>query len=180
MPSDPATRDTVARARAFAVEAHGDQRYGEHPYAVHLDAVADLARPYGADAETVAYLHDVVEDTLVPPDRVRESFGDLVADCVALVTDAPGANRSERKMHTNAKLAEVAGDRQLALIVKACDRLANLRQSAHGAPGSKLDMYRAEHPAFRDAAYRPRLCDELWAEMDRVLAQVPSPHREAT
>jgi hypothetical protein len=64
--------------------------------------------------------------------------------------------------------------------VKACDRLANLRQSARGARGSKLDMYRAEHPAFRDAAYRPRLCDELWAEMDRVLAQVPSPHREAT
>ena len=171
MPSDEANEDVVARARAFALEAHGNQRYGEHPYAVHLDAVAELARPYGAGAETVAYLHDVVEDTPVPRERVREAFGVLVADCVALVTDAPGANRAERKLHTNTKLAKVAGRLELALIVKAADRLANLRQSARGGRASKLEMYRAEHPAFRGAAYRPGLCDPLWAEMDRILSK---------
>jgi hypothetical protein len=26
-------------ARAFAVQAHGEQKYGEHPYSYHLDAV---------------------------------------------------------------------------------------------------------------------------------------------
>ena len=28
-------------ARAFAIEAHGEQRYGKHPYIVHLDAVVE-------------------------------------------------------------------------------------------------------------------------------------------
>lgn len=59
---------------------------------------------------------------------------------------------------------------RLALIVKAADRLANLRESARGRSGSKLDMYRQEHPAFRAAAYRPGLCDGLWEEIERLLA----------
>lgn len=35
-----------------------------------------------------------------------------------------------------------------------------------------MAMDRREHPAFRAAAYRPGLCDELWPEMDRIL-EVP-------
>ena len=107
--------DPVARARAFAIEAHGTQRYGDRPYAAHLDAVADLLGPFSVDAKVVGYLHDVVEDTPVPVDRVRESFGELIASCVELVTDQPGTNRRERKAATNAKLANVSGELQLAL-----------------------------------------------------------------
>ena len=36
--------DVVDRARAFAVQAHGDQRYGDEPYVVHLDEVAAIVR----------------------------------------------------------------------------------------------------------------------------------------
>ena len=164
-----ASPDPVARARAFAVEAHGAQRYGEHPYAYHLDAVAELARPYGTEARVVAYLHDVAEDTAVELERVREAFGELVAQCVALVTDAPGANRAERKALTNAKLAKVEGPARLALVVKAADRLANLHMCVASGSTSKLEMYRGEHAAFRAAAYRPGLCDDLWSEINRIL-----------
>ena len=171
MPPVTSPADAASRARAFALEAHGGQRYGDQPYAVHLDAVAGLLVPYGETARAVGYLHDVVEDTGVTLERVRAEFGDLVADCVALVTDQPGAERSERKAKTNAKLAAVEGERRLALVVKAADRLANLRASAAaGGRGEKLAMYRREHPAFRAAAYRPGLCDELWAEIERILS----------
>ncbi|HEY2587222.1 MAG TPA: HD domain-containing protein [Tepidisphaeraceae bacterium] len=161
--------DRVSRARAFAIAAHADQRYGEHPYAHHLDAVAHLLEPYGADAQVIGYLHDVVEDTRVPLDRIRAEFGDIVADCVALVTDAPGPNRAARKALTNAKLSKIdpTGPTRLALIVKAADRLANLRESAKGSAGSKFDMYRREHPAFREAAFRAGLCDGLWEEIEQ-------------
>lgn len=168
MESDPTSSDRVSLARVFAIEAHADQRYADRPYSFHLDAVATLCAPYGAEAQVVAYLHDVAEDTPVPLERIREAFGDLVAECVALVTDVPGANRAERKAKTNAKLAKVEGPARLALVVKAADRLANLRMSATTG-GAKLDMYRKEHPAFRAAAYRPGLCDELWREMDKIL-----------
>jgi hypothetical protein len=161
--------EAVSRAREFAVAAHGDQLYGDKPYAVHLDAVAELLAPNGELAQVIGYLHDVVEDTAVSLDGVRREFGDMVAACVALVTDEPGANRRERKAKTNAKLAAVSGKDVLALVVKAADRLANLRASVSGGSESKLGMYRREQPAFRAAAYRPGLCDELWREMDRIL-----------
>jgi hypothetical protein len=51
----------------------------------------------------------------------------------------------------------------------AADRLANLRMSVADPAGGKLAMYRQEHPAFRAAAYRPGLGDELWAEIDRIV-----------
>jgi hypothetical protein len=38
------------KARTFALAAQGAQRYGERPYAFHLDTVADLTAPYGEDA----------------------------------------------------------------------------------------------------------------------------------
>lgn len=166
--------ELVARAREFAVAAHGEQRYGEQPYSVHLDAVVELLAPFGEQAQVVGYLHDVVEDTTVSLEAVRREFGDRVAACVAIVTDEPGANRRERKAKTNAKLTAVSNEDALALVVKAADRLSNLRASAGGDSDSKLGMYRREHPAFREAAYRPGLCDELWAEMDRILNDGPS------
>lgn len=159
----------LKRAKDFAAAAHGDQRYGDHPYAFHLDMVASILAPFGEPAQVVGYLHDVAEDTSVPLERVRAEFGDLVAECVALVTDSKEGDRAARKRATNAKLAKVSGDAELALIVKAADRLANLRVSAQGGAHSKLEQYRREHGDFRRAAYRAGLCDALWSEMDRIV-----------
>ncbi len=167
--SVPFTDADVTRARAFAIRAHGDQRYGTYSYSYHLDAVAEILEPFGQAAKVVGYLHDVVEDTSTPLNEIREQFGDLVARCVALVTDSPGSNRAERKLATNAKLLKVDGDERLALIVKAADRLANVRMSALSANDEKLNMYRNEHPAFRAAAYRMGLCDGLWDAMGLIL-----------
>lgn len=157
-------------ARAFALAAHGDQMYGDRPYSAHLDAVAALLAPFGESAQVVGYLHDVAEDTPVTLGEIRAAFGDLAAECVALVTDPPDSTRRERKLASHAKLAAVPADSPLALalVVKAADRLANLRASAPGGAGSKFDMYRREHAEFRAAAYRPGLCDGLWAEIDAL------------
>lgn len=37
----------IQKAREFAVKAHGGQMYGSAPYAVHLDAVAEILSGYG-------------------------------------------------------------------------------------------------------------------------------------
>jgi (p)ppGpp synthase/HD superfamily hydrolase len=162
--------DRLADARSFALAAHGAQQYGgRHPYSFHLDAVVELLAPFCETAQVIGYLHDVVEDTAVSIDEIKLRFGDEVAECVALVTDEPGANRKERKARTNEKLSSIAAGNELALIVKAADRLANLRQSR--GDDSKLAMYRREHSAFRRAVYRPNLCDVLWHEMDEIIAQ---------
>lgn len=163
------TPDTllVQLARAVAVTAHADQRYGLDPYSVHLDAVATLVRPYGPYAVIVAYLHDAAEDTPLEFGQIAGMFGTFVAECVQLLTDEGGHNRAARKAATNAKLAGVGEPHHLALVVKAADRLANVRA------GGKADMYRKEHAAFRAACFREGLCPELWAELDSLLGASP-------
>jgi guanosine-3',5'-bis(diphosphate) 3'-pyrophosphohydrolase len=161
---------TEEQARAFAVAAHGEQRYGAHPYAHHLDAVAAIARPYGEAAVVAAYLHDTVEDTRATLAEVESQFGAHMAACVALLTDAPGTDRKERKAKTYAKLAQVGGSLEIALVVKVADRLANVRACVHDSNERLLQVYRGEHEVFRRAAYRPALCEPLWHELDALLA----------
>lgn len=152
-------------ARAFALERHGEQRYGDQPYHVHLDAVARLAAPYGEQAEVIAYLHDVVEDTDTPLSEIEARFGDFVAACVAILTDEAGADRPTRKARTYAKMAAVSGPETLALVVKAADRLANVQACIAGEQQALFEKYRQEQAAFYQAAYRPGLCDTLWAAL---------------
>lgn len=157
-------------ARAFAVEAHADQQYGEHPYSYHLDQVAELARPYGDEAVVIAYLHDTVEDTEATLSEIESRFGSKVAACVSLLTDEPGVNRKERKAKTYAKLTGVTGPNEIALLVKAADRLANVRACVKDRKQSLWELYRSEQVTFRAAAYRPGLCDPLWSELEALLS----------
>lgn len=80
----------VARAFEFAVQAHAGQKYADLPYFTHPLAVAEelVKRFPDADQDTIiiALLHDVVEDTDVTLDMIREMFGDAVARGVELVT----------------------------------------------------------------------------------------------
>ncbi len=160
-------------ARSFALTAHGSQMYGDRPYSFHLEAVVSLLTPYGAEVQIVGYLHDVVEDTGVSESDIRDRFGHLIADCVSLLTDSPGASRAERKAFTYARLAKVSGATELALVVKAADRLANVRCCVADQRRRLWEVYRNEHPSFRQAAYRDGLCESLWMELDALLQVSP-------
>lgn len=157
------------RAREFAIKRHGDQPYGDHPYHVHLDEVAEIVSIYGVTAIVVAYLHDVVEDTDTTIEEIELLFGSFVAQCVAVLTDERGANRKERKIKTYAKMVKVSGDLELSLIVKAGDRLANLRKCVEEANKNLLTMYKDEHALFRQSVYRPSLCENLWLEIEEIV-----------
>lgn len=161
----------LTEARTFAEQAHGAQRYGERPYLFHLDMVVSLLTPYGTDAQVIGYLHDVVEDTPTTREVIVTEFGEFIAECVALLTDEPGATRKDRKAKTYRKLSQVAGSTQLALVVKAADRLANVKSCVADGKQSLLRVYRDEHPTFRKSAYRAGLCDPLWNELDELLCR---------
>ncbi|WP_343074223.1 HD domain-containing protein [Chitinivorax tropicus] len=162
---------TPLSAREFAITAHGEQMYGAQPYVFHLDQVVENLAGFGPLAETIGYLHDVVEDTSTSLDEIAEKFGALVAECVALLTDEPGSDRKERKAKTYQKLASVSGHAELALIVKAADRLANVKACIADRKTSLWNRYREEHPAFRAAAYRSGQCETLWSQLDHLLRE---------
>jgi (p)ppGpp synthase/HD superfamily hydrolase len=159
----------ITKARDFAIQAHGPQKYGEQPYSVHLDSVAAIAQEYGELAQIIAYLHDVVEDTAVGIADIEREFGELVAKCVAILSDEPGASRKERKKKTYEKMARVRGPEEIALLVKAADRLANMRACCADNNDELFALYRQEYPVFRRSAYRPGQCEAIWAELDAML-----------
>ncbi len=86
-------------ALAWARELHADQSYGHLPYAVHLDAVADVLRQFGHGDDPVlmsaGYLHDAIEDQGVTREQIAERFGERVADIVDAVSDPEGKDRTD-------------------------------------------------------------------------------------
>ena len=161
-------------ARTLALKAHEGQKYGNLPYTVHLGRVVALVRGYGKVAEDIAWLHDAVEDTALTLEAVEEVCGPVVARCVDLLTDPPGANRRERKAKAYARLAAVDVtnvDEAWALLVKAADRLTNVESATQNRLVSLLGMYRSEHEAFRAAVLRPGWNDAFVEQTDALLGE---------
>lgn len=124
----------VERARIFATAAHAavDQRrkYTNEPYIVHPTEVAAIvAGVPGATPEMIAaaWLHDVVEDTQVTEQVIREEFGDAVADIVMWLTDVSrpeDGNRARRKAIDRAHTAQAPAEAQT---VKLADLISNTK-----------------------------------------------------
>lgn len=82
----------MSDARAFAIEAHGDQvDKAGRPYIEHLDRVVDIFDYLagGFTFQNIAYLHDVLEDTKVTREEIAEHFDSLVAEGVETLTRQP-------------------------------------------------------------------------------------------
>ncbi len=159
----------LKKAREFAINAHQNQKYGHLPYLVHLEAVVTILNNYGETAQIIGYLHDVVEDTDISCKDIKNIFGDIVADCVNVLTDESGRNRKERKKKTYKKMSHISHKLKLALIVKAADRLANVQACISGSNNELLNMYKLEHTEFATAVYRQGLCDDIWHMLDKLI-----------
>jgi len=159
----------IEEAKLFAVEAHGNQKYGSKPYVVHLEAVVGNLEKYSDEAKIIGFLHDVVEDTSATESDISEKFGSFVAACVSILTDEPGETRVERKSKTYQKMANVSGELELALVVKAADRLANMQACVKDGNAQMLQVYLGEHPVFKESVYRKGKCDEIWFEIERLV-----------
>jgi len=172
MPSpDPQHRPRLVAARAYALDAHGDQRYGVQPYSVHLDAVvAQILRFHGDDVEeellVAGYLHDVLEDTPVTADQLRDRFGSRVTELVHAVTKEPGVTLRERDQITWQKIVET----EAAVRLKLADRIANV-EACWTTRSKKLFKYKAEYPRFRGALYTDARGTEaeMWVALDELL-----------
>jgi (p)ppGpp synthase/HD superfamily hydrolase len=88
----------LAKAIAFAAAAHEGQtdKLGR-PYILHPIAVMDSFEPWRGAGEdireqlqTVAILHDVVEDTMITVERIAELFGKRIAQAVYAITKRSG------------------------------------------------------------------------------------------
>lgn len=161
---------TLKEARECAIELHGNQLYGHHPYIIHPDRVVFLLQRFGASltAQIAGYLHDTKEDTGVTLEELKQKFGEEVALIVDLVTDKPGKNRLERHLNTYYLIRT----NKEAVMVKLCDRLANMENCVANRSKNHAQMYEKEYMQFKFALYTPNEFEEIWAELDGVFSDV--------
>lgn len=160
----------IKKARDFAILAHGEQLYGDEPYIVHLDAVAEIVKDFSIHIQVLAYLHDTIEDTNIVRRDIEKEFDDIVARSVEYLTDVPASNRKERKKLTNQKLAtiKVGSSFEPVLVAKSADRLANMESCIAKSNSGLLKMYFREYPEFKNAVYRPNICEDIWVKLERI------------
>lgn len=120
----------MADAAMFAMKAHQGQKrkYTGQPYIIHPSEVASIVFDVEHTAEMVAaaWLHDVVEDTIVSLSAIRSTLGSDVADLVGWLTDDAlvTGNRAARKHDALLRLAAAPAEAQT---IKLADLIANTR-----------------------------------------------------
>ncbi len=127
----------IAQAWDFSKQAHIDQRRkSNEPYFSHPVGVANILLSMDCDSETIAaaLLHDVVEDTDIKLEEIRQKFGNDVANLVDGVTKLTPLDRPPQKIwqsedvrraNIRKLMLSIADDPRVALI-KLADRIHNL------------------------------------------------------
>lgn len=123
----------IQEAYEFADQAHhGQVRKSGEPYILHPLAVADIVVGMQMDVISIiaALLHDVVEDTTVSLEEIRDKFGDT---CAMLVDGLTKLERirfrsKEEQQNENYRKMFIAMAQDIRVIViKLADRLHNMR-----------------------------------------------------
>lgn len=134
----------LGRAFEIAFKAHwGQKDKSGQPYIAHVVRVASRVAP--EDAQIVALLHDVVEDTAVTLDTLRSEFGPMIAQAVDAITKRDGEDQ-------DTYLDRVAAN-PLAKAVK----IADLGDNSDPVRMAQLDQLTQARLAKKYAAARERL-----------------------
>jgi len=129
--------EVLRKAYIFsAIEHKGQTRASGEPYLVHPLEVAAILAEGRMDPKCVAVglLHDVLEDTLTEPERLREYFGEDVLHIVEGVTKIGKLSFTtavERQAENFRKLLLAMVDDVRVILVKLADRLHNMRTLQH-------------------------------------------------
>ena len=125
--------EMIARAFQFAREAHKDQlRSSGEEYFVHSFEVAKILTGLHLDPTTIAagLLHDVVEDTGVTIDEVRDEFGEDIASLVNGVTkisELKFKSQEEKQAENFRKMLLSMSKDIRVILIKFADRVHNMR-----------------------------------------------------
>jgi len=130
----------------FAETAHHKQKRetGEE-YITHPIIVARIASEYLADEPTIyaCLLHDVVEDTQVTLNQIKEEFGEEISFLV------DGVTKSDTPEKTFNKIEEYSKKDKRVIIIKLADRIHNLSTMGDSKISKKtLEKYKISTPWY--------------------------------
>jgi (p)ppGpp synthase/HD superfamily hydrolase len=179
-------------ALVLAVRLHaGQTRKGtDTPYISHLLAVAGIVLEHGAseDEAIAALLHDAAEDQggRATLEKIRDRFGETVAEIVAGCTDSWTIPRPPWRMRKKAYIAHLRGASASVRLVSAADKLHNARtiladyralgeslwSRFNGGRKGTLWYYRALVDVLRDTGPPPIVEASIIEELDRVVSEL--------
>jgi GTP diphosphokinase / guanosine-3',5'-bis(diphosphate) 3'-diphosphatase len=125
--------ELIRRAYLFSALHHrGQKRASGEPYLVHPLAVADLLADMRLDEISVStgLLHDVVEDTLVNLDTLRNTFGDEITklvDGLTKIAHISNLSKEDQQAENVRKMVLAMTTDVRVVLIKLADRLHNMR-----------------------------------------------------
>src|SRR6266536_2926150 len=150
----------LRRAYEFTAAEHKSQtRVSGEPFVSHPLEVANVLAEMKLDVVCLAagMLHDVVEDTPMTIERVRQEFGPEVAQIVEGVTKisriqfaTPEAQQAENLR----KMVLFMVDDIRVVLVKLADRLHNMRTLEHLPPEKRIRIARETLEIYAPIAHR--------------------------
>jgi (p)ppGpp synthase/HD superfamily hydrolase len=154
----PWSQELYIEAYRFAAYAHRWQRVPGTPlpYIMHLSFVA-MEVMAAASVEDLrdanlavqcALLHDVLEDTMTREERVRERFGEAVAQGVSALTVNKGLPKSEQMTEC---LGRIRRQPPEIWMVKLADRITNLQPPPPRWSQNRIQDYYRESQVIHDA-----------------------------
>src|SRR6266705_820477 len=129
--------DLLRRAYLFSAREHkGQKRASGESHLVHPLEVANILADMRLDEVSVAtgLLHDVVEDTLVELETIREYFGEEIThlvDGLTKIAQISNVSREEQQAENVRKMVLAMVDDVRVVLVKLADRLHNMRTLHH-------------------------------------------------
>lgn len=133
------TKDIVHEAEIFATEAHKGQsrpNAAADAYIDHPKQVVEIVRSVDGTPEELAatWLHDVVEDTDVTLDQIRERFGNAVAEIVDGLTDPLDFADKPTKIRKKMQAERVINKSDSVKRIKVADQTANVYMMGFDPP----------------------------------------------
>src|SRR5688572_15991531 len=155
-----ADTELLRRAYVFSAFEHkGQVRHSGEPYLVHPLEVADQLADMRLDVVAIAagLLHDIVEDTQTPIERIKELFGADIAHVVEGVTKLgaiPFSSSEERQAENFRKMLLAMVDDIRVILVKLADRLHNMRTLHHLPEERRLKIAQETRDIYAPIANR--------------------------
>src|ERR687893_2868629 len=152
--------DLLRRAYLFSAKEHkGQKRASGESYLVHPLEVANILADMKLDEVSVAtgLLHDVVEDTLVELDTIRDSFGEEIAhlvDGLTKIAQISNISREEQQAENVRKMLLAMVDDVRVVLVKLADRLHNMRTLQFLKPEKRRRIAQETLDIFAPIAHR--------------------------
>ena len=160
--------EAIRAAYELAAEAHsGQRRASGEPYINHAVEVATILAELQLDTGTVvsALVHDVVEDTVVSLQGIREIFGDevgAIVDGVTKIGKVRFRSSTERQVENYRKLLLSMAQDARVILVKLADRLHNMRTLEYLPPGKQKPIARETRDIYAPLAHRLGMAAIKW------------------